>query len=397
MNNNQANRWILAVVLAFCASSIRAQTPSYTVNLEGYTVIDLGPWKTVRFETGTNKMVMPTVSKTSINAVQASGSAARGFYSQDPSQQGATITSHYQGAGISGYAAAGPGSVHAWARNSTVASPPAVLDPDGVPYLPSPYTAVASIAVGAEAHDYLTISSANLPNGTPINFTWHTYVDGYSLQAGYNPFQGFGNTEALLNYIVTFNFDTTGDAGDSQDGGFGGSPSGEGTSFSRDGTLQLNANVGDVVPVSVGIGIQGEAAVDASHSSTSNRRDWSSGAAVDMSHTAYMWFSDIPSGVQFTSASGYDYTVRPQFTPTVPEVPVLSAHFLPGSSQVELCWKSQTNVNYQVQFLMFPPSSSPTQWIDLGAPVEGNGSTNCFNDPIHPASIQRIYRLVAFL
>jgi len=397
MKNKRPNQWILTAVIAFCSLSINSQ--DYSASVEGYTVIDIGPWQTVRFETGTNKVVMPSVSNASTNAVQASGSAARSIYSRDPSQQGATVTSHFQGAGISGYAAAGPGSVHAWARNSAVASPPAILDPDGVPYLPSPYTVVASITVGSEAHDYLTIASTNLPQGTPINFNWHTYVDGYRLEAGYNPFQGFGNTEKQLNYLVVFIYNTVSDVGDSRNlfgGGFDSFPSGAGSSMSRDGSLQLSAKVGDIVPVSLSIGIQGEAAVDAVNSLSGNLSDWSSGAVVDMSHTAYMWFSDIPSGVQFSSASGHDYTVRPNFTPTLPEVPVLSAYSVPESSQVELCWKSQTNVNYQIQFLMFPLSSGLTQWTDLGALVQGNGTTNCFNDTIDRASMQRIYRLVAF-
>src|ERR1035438_8014503 len=205
MNNNQSNRSILAAVLVFCASSINAQTPSYSAGVEGYTVIDIGPWKTVRQESGTNKVVMPAVSKTSTNAVQANGSSGTNFYSQEPSQPGFTATSHYQSAAISGHGAAGPGSVHAWARNSAVTSPPALMTPDGVPYLPSPYSVVANITAGAEAHDYLTISSTNLAKGTPINFTWHTYADGYGLEVGYNPFQAFvGNTERQLNFRVVF-------------------------------------------------------------------------------------------------------------------------------------------------------------------------------------------------
>jgi hypothetical protein len=397
MNNNQANRWILTVIIPFCALGINAQ--DYTAGVSGYTVIDSGPWSTVRNETGTNKVVMPTVSKNSTNAVQASGSAARSFYSHDDSQQGASATSPFQGAFISGYAAAEPGLVHAWARNSAVASPPAILDPDGVPYLPSAFTVVASITVGSGTDDFLTIGSTNLPQGTPINFTWHTYAEGYRLETGYNPYRGFGNTEAQLNYLVYFVCGSISDAGDTRDffgGGFDYVANGAGSSFKRDGSLQFSAKVGDTVPVYLSIGIQGEAAVDAVNSQRGIVSDWSSGAAVDMSHTAYMWFSDIPSGVQFSSGSGHDYTVRPNFAPIVPEVPVLTAYFVADSSQVELCWKSQTNMNYQVQSLMFPLSSSPNQWIDLGVPVQGNGLTNCFNDLVDGASMQRTYRLVVF-
>jgi hypothetical protein len=289
--------------------------------------------------------------------------------------------------------------VRAWARNSAVASPPSILDPDGVPYLPSPFTVIASITVGSGTDDYLTIGSTNLPQGTPINFTWHTYADGYRLETGYNPFYGFGNREQQLNYLVFFVYGSISDAGDTRDffgGGFDYVANGAGASFKRNGSLQVSAKVGDTVPIYLSIGIQGEAAVDAVTSARGIVSDWSSGAAVDMSHTAYMWFSDIPSGVQFSSGSGHDYTVRPNFAPIVPEVPVLSAHFVVDRSQVELCWKSQTNMTYQVQSLMFPLSVGPTQWIDLGVPVQGNGLTNCFNDFVDGPSMQRTYRLVVF-
>jgi hypothetical protein len=60
-------------------------------------------------------------------------------------------------------------------------------------------------------------------------------------------------------------------------------------------------------------------------------------------------------------------------------------------SQVEVCWTTRTNQPYQVQY-----SSELTTnlWTDLGAPIQGNGSTNCIFDPVLPGEPRRYYRVV---
>jgi hypothetical protein len=59
-------------------------------------------------------------------------------------------------------------------------------------------------------------------------------------------------------------------------------------------------------------------------------------------------------------------------------------------SQVRLCWPSQTNVTYQVQY------RSPltmNEWTELGAPTPGSGATECvFDEVVGPC---RYYRVVA--
>jgi hypothetical protein len=159
-----------------------------SVSVEGYTIIDAGPYSTVRYETNSVRKVMPLVSDNSTNAVQVSNSSGQSFETFDASVTNAfTATSHFQAAEISGWAFAQAGSAHARARNSAVATPPSILTPDGVPYLPSSYTAIAHIAAYAMAAESLTIKSATLTNGTPITFNWNFYMEGSAVNTGYQP------------------------------------------------------------------------------------------------------------------------------------------------------------------------------------------------------------------
>jgi hypothetical protein len=58
-------------------------------------------------------------------------------------------------------------------------------------------------------------------------------------------------------------------------------------------------------------------------------------------------------------------------------------------SQVRLCWQSETNRTYQLQF---STSLSANNWVDLGTPIPGSGGTDCIlqlaTDP------QRFYRVI---
>ena len=384
----------ILATLGLCAWSTTAAAASYTnfASVEGYTIIDVGPYSTVRYETGSVKKVMPTVSVTSNNAVSVSNSSAQGFYTNDGStNNGFTISSHYQAAGIWGYAAAEAGMVHARARNSAVAAPPAILDPDGVPYLPSPYTAIAHIFVVAQSWDSLTIKSGTLTNGTPITFTWNIYMEAaYNWSTGYRPGVFSGSYILPLNVQAGFSFN--GNVQIIQNGSQLGGLQSE-TYFYVPGSLQFNLKVGDVIPMYSDIVLSGDAYVDAAHSATSPPRDWSSSGSADIGNTAGMWFSDIPAGVQLVSASGFDFTVKPQRPVVItPDPPVLTARYLPASSQVELSWNSQTNIIYQPQFL--PIFGSAIGWVDFGPPIVGNGSTNSFTDVVDPAQAERLFRLV---
>jgi hypothetical protein len=67
--------------------------------------------------------------------------------------------------------------------------------------------------------------------------------------------------------------------------------------------------------------------------------------------------------------------------------PVLSIRV----SQVEMCWCSVSNQNYQVQY-----QSDLTQhvWTNLGGPVQVNGTTNCVVDSVALGQPQRFYRII---
>ncbi len=48
-------------------------------------------------------------------------------------------------------------------------------------------------------------------------------------------------------------------------------------------------------------------------------------------------------------------------------------------SQVQVCWTSETNRFYQLQY---KSELTATNWTDLGAPLPGNGSTLCAQQPV---------------
>jgi hypothetical protein len=74
------------------------------------------------------------------------------------------------------------------------------------------------------------------------------------------------------------------------------------------------------------------------------------------------------------------------------------ANFLSGTlrptirvSEVEVCWGSVTNRNYQVQYRS---SLTTNQWINFGPSVVGNGTTNCLADKVPVGEPQRFYRVL---
>ena len=57
-------------------------------------------------------------------------------------------------------------------------------------------------------------------------------------------------------------------------------------------------------------------------------------------------------------------------------------------SHVRVCWDSQTNRQYQLQFR----STATSDWIDLGAPIPGTGAKECRVQEI--TETQRLFRVV---
>ena len=58
---------------------------------------------------------------------------------------------------------------------------------------------------------------------------------------------------------------------------------------------------------------------------------------------------------------------------------------------IEVCWKSESNQIYQVQF---HTNLLGQGWSDVGAPVQGNGSVKCVVDSVALEQAQRFYRVV---
>ena len=60
-------------------------------------------------------------------------------------------------------------------------------------------------------------------------------------------------------------------------------------------------------------------------------------------------------------------------------------------SEIEMCWLTASNRNYQVQYRT---SFDTNGWVNLGSPVAGNGATSCITDKVSPGQPQRYYRVL---
>ena len=61
------------------------------------------------------------------------------------------------------------------------------------------------------------------------------------------------------------------------------------------------------------------------------------------------------------------------------------------ASQVEVCWNSQSNVTYQVQYRS---DLTTNLWTSLGGCIRSTNSTSCAYDPIVGGQPQRFYRVL---
>jgi hypothetical protein len=87
------------------------------------------------------------------------------------------------------------------------------------------------------------------------------------------------------------------------------------------------------------------------------------------------------SGVGHTE-SGID-----NWTAVVTPVPL---HLSIQVSQVRLCWNSETNRQYRLQYRS---EFTTNQWVDFGTPILGTGTTNCLTDEV--TTPRRFYRVIA--
>ena len=74
-----------------------------------------------------------------------------------------------------------------------------------------------------------------------------------------------------------------------------------------------------------------------------------------------------------------------QFTFAAPAVAAIRA------SQVEVCWNSQSNVTYQVQYRS---DLTTNLWTSLVDCIRSTNSTSCIADPVVVGQPQRFYRVV---
>ena len=86
-----------------------------------------------------------------------------------------------------------------------------------------------------------------------------------------------------------------------------------------------------------------------------------------------------------TSGTFLPFAKPTQFTFEPPPLVTIRA------SQVEVCWNSQSNVTYQVQYRS---DLTTNLWTSLGGCIRSTNSTSCINDPIVVGQAQRFYRVV---
>ncbi len=60
-------------------------------------------------------------------------------------------------------------------------------------------------------------------------------------------------------------------------------------------------------------------------------------------------------------------------------------------SQVEVCWTSETNKQYTVEY---QSALTTNTWLTLAGPLPGTGTNNCIQDALAPGQPQRFYRIL---
>ncbi len=73
---------------------------------------------------------------------------------------------------------------------------------------------------------------------------------------------------------------------------------------------------------------------------------------------------------------------------SIPSIPHAEIHV----SEVAVCWTSETNKSYRVQYQSVLTTNA---WVDLAGPVEGTGTNTCIRDPVHFAESNRLYRILS--
>ena len=93
--------------------------------------------------------------------------------------------------------------------------------------------------------------------------------------------------------------------------------------------------------------------------------------------------TSYPAG--FALHRAYPLTVNSNRVPIASGLPKLTIQF----SQVQICWNSDGDKTYQVQYRS---ELTTNAWVDLGTPIAGTGTTSCITDPI--TGPRRFYQVV---
>jgi hypothetical protein len=122
--------------------------------------------------------------------------------------------------------------------------------------------------------------------------------------------------------------------------------------------------------------------------------------------TVQPYFIDVQGLTNSTSVQYLSARVGPApgGVPTFPQPSEAAASFFGPNFQyvplplasirvsgVDVCWTTESNKNYQVEYRS---ALTTNTWTYLAGPIVGTGTNNCVSDAVHPGEPQRFYRIV---
>jgi hypothetical protein len=295
---------VALMILSAPLQSVFAQTPILSAAVDGYTATGLGA------SIPQAEFVPITVTRNDGPLhMQASGEGGDFFTGCTiPCVYAPSVTHTYAG----GYASADPGVLRIYAADIVEALPE--FNAPNVPGTQNGHTVYANISASAGFTVYLTVGSTTQPAGTPVQVPFHyaaEMVAGSDL--AYPPY-----SVHPLSAFVNFSFPGLGAQILSTDNchiGFCGftttpQPSGNTLYTVRSIEFFVSAKVGDVLPISASIGLNGSPRIVNSNNANGGGNNVL-GNWADGRNTAGIWYGTLPSGMTITSSDGHDYSIDP--------------------------------------------------------------------------------------
>jgi hypothetical protein len=207
-------------------------------------------------------------------------------------------------ASAAGFASADPGVLRVFGGVRAVATE--YEFPHGIPSVPSSSNVGTQVTASASFTDFLTVGFAGLAIGTLVHSPFHYLAEVVSnLPLGYPPF-------SVHPVSVYASFETPGLGAQTFSTETGFFPwtrttlaNGNGLYVVRSDPFEIEAHVGDVLPISALFSISGLATIG------DPNRQIDVGGFADGRNTAALWLGALPEGMTITSASGHDYTIDP--------------------------------------------------------------------------------------